>query len=107
LDDVYACPHTNEDGCYCRKPLPGLVEMAAREHDIELAESWLVGDRWVDIGAAHAAGVRSILLEQERSWWASSAGEPPPMLRPDATVYDIEAAADLILDSLSSRGPDR
>ena len=107
LDDVYACPHTNEDGCYCRKPLPGLVEMAAREHDIELAESWLIGDRWVDIGAAHAAGVRSILLEQERSWWASSAGEPPPMLRPDATVYDIEAAADLILDSLSSRGPDR
>jgi D-glycero-D-manno-heptose 1,7-bisphosphate phosphatase len=107
LDDVYVCPHTNEDGCHCRKPLPGLIELAMREHSVDLAESWLVGDRWVDIAAARAAGVRSILLEQERSWWASSAGEPPPMLRPDATVYDIEAAADLILDSLSSHGPDR
>ena len=107
LDDVYACPHTNEDSCHCRKPLPGLIEMAAREHGIELAESWLIGDRWVDIAAAHAAGVRGVLLEQERSWWASSAGQPPPALRPDVTVESIEEATDLILGTLSARRLDR
>ena len=107
LDDVYACPHTNEDGCHCRKPLPGLIEMAAREHDIELAESWLIGDRWVDIAAAHAAGVRGVLIEQERSWWASSAGQPPPALRPDVTAESIEEATDLILGTLSVHGSDR
>jgi phosphoglycolate phosphatase-like HAD superfamily hydrolase len=66
-----------------------------------------IGDRWVDIAAAHAAGVRGVLLEQERSWWASSAGQPPPALRPDATVESIEEATDLILGTLFVNRLDR
>ena len=105
LDDVYACPHSNEDGCHCRKPLPGLIELAKQAHGIDLADSWLIGDRWVDIAAAHAAGVRGILLEQERSWWATSAGKPPPALRPDATATSLCGAVDLILQSMIDRRP--
>lgn len=62
-DDVKACFHVDADGCHCRKPKPGMLLDAARERNIDLANSFLVGDRWRDIEAAHAAGCRSFFID--------------------------------------------
>ena len=93
VDGVRTCPHDNESGCACRKPAPGLLLELAIEHGVTLEESWMVGDRWVDIAAGRAAGVRTILVERQGSWAATSTGLPPPGLHPDAVVTDVLAAA--------------
>ena len=62
LDAIYYCPHIPEDGCDCRKPRPGLLFMAAEEHKLDLARSWLVGDNISDVEAACAAGVQPVLV---------------------------------------------
>jgi D-glycero-D-manno-heptose 1,7-bisphosphate phosphatase len=57
IDGVYLCPHTDADGCDCRKPAPGLLLRAAAELDLDLERSLLIGDALSDIIAARAAGV--------------------------------------------------
>jgi D-glycero-D-manno-heptose 1,7-bisphosphate phosphatase len=57
IDAFYVCPHRDEDGCACRKPQPGLILRAAREWDVDLAGSFLIGDDDRDIEAARRAGV--------------------------------------------------
>jgi D-glycero-D-manno-heptose 1,7-bisphosphate phosphatase len=62
IDAIYFCPHKSEDACECRKPNPGLLERAAREHSLDLAASWVVGDRYADLEMGRAAGARGILV---------------------------------------------
>jgi D-glycero-D-manno-heptose 1,7-bisphosphate phosphatase len=69
LDGIYYCPHHPEIGrtpyrmlCDCRKPRPGLLQTAAREHNIDLKRSYVVGDKWSDLELAHNAGARSALV---------------------------------------------
>jgi D-glycero-D-manno-heptose 1,7-bisphosphate phosphatase len=62
LDGIYFCPHRPETQCDCRKPKPGMILRASREMNIELSESYMIGDRYVDVEAAHGAGVKSVLL---------------------------------------------
>jgi D-glycero-D-manno-heptose 1,7-bisphosphate phosphatase len=97
LDDGYVCPHDGPDRCPCRKPAPGLLLRAASDWGLDLTRSWLIGDRWVDIGAADAAGVRSILLERPYSWDPSGGGVAPPGLAPGAAVGDLDAAVETVL----------
>jgi D-glycero-D-manno-heptose 1,7-bisphosphate phosphatase len=94
LDDLLMCLHSDEDGCDCRKPLPGLLLQGAREHDVELRDSFMVGDRWRDIGAGHAAGCRTVLIQTEYENRA-------PVVPPDATVKTIGEAAKWILNEPS------
>ncbi len=53
---AYYCPHGPDEGCRCRKPAPGLLEDAAREHGIDLATSIMIGDKPSDVAAGRAAG---------------------------------------------------
>lgn len=64
VDAVKVCYHIEADGCDCRKPLPGMLLSAAKELDISLGESFMVGDRWRDIDAGHAAGCRTYFIDQ-------------------------------------------
>ena len=98
IDGIYFCPHKTEDACECRKPNPGLLERAAREHALDLAASWVVGDRYADLEMAHAAGGRGILVmtgygrgeyELHRARW--------PM-QPDALAEDLTEAVRRILN---------
>ncbi|MEG3089342.1 D-glycero-beta-D-manno-heptose 1,7-bisphosphate 7-phosphatase [Sphingomonas sp. PB4P5] len=74
FDGIYHCPHHPAGSvaqfaiaCSCRKPQPGMILQAAREHDLDLAGSVMVGDKDSDIAAARAAGVgRSYLLDPPR-----------------------------------------
>jgi D-glycero-D-manno-heptose 1,7-bisphosphate phosphatase len=93
LDAVLVCPHDDADGCTCRKPKPGLVLDAAARHDLDTAESYLVGDRWRDIDAGAAAGCRTVFVDRGYR-------ERAPRVAPNARVTSIgEAAHWIITDS--------
>lgn len=62
-DDIRACPHADGGSCRCRKPRPGMIHDAAQEHDINIAQSYMVGDSWRDIRAGRDAGCFTILLD--------------------------------------------
>ncbi|MCK5850983.1 MAG: HAD family hydrolase [Kiritimatiellae bacterium] len=61
LLDIFCCPH-DKGVCECRKPLPGMLFDAAGKHNINLAESWMVGDRETDVEAGAGAGCRTIIV---------------------------------------------
>jgi len=63
LDDIRVCFETDLSGSRCYKPRPGMLEDAAAEHGIDLASSYVVGDRWRDVGAARNAGCYAILID--------------------------------------------
>jgi len=70
IDAFYFCPHHPTEGvppyrrvCDCRKPAPGLFYQAARDMAIDLAGSFMIGDRYRDMEAAHRAGVKGVLVK--------------------------------------------
>jgi D-glycero-D-manno-heptose 1,7-bisphosphate phosphatase len=74
FDDFRICPHHPEasdpllaGACDCRKPAPGMLLEAAREHDIDLTVSWMIGDSQSDVLAGSAAGTRTVLIEHPAS----------------------------------------
>lgn len=62
IDEFRTCYHDSGDGCDCRKPLPGALLAAARQHKIDLGKSYMVGDRWRDTEAGQRAGCRTIFI---------------------------------------------
>jgi D-glycero-D-manno-heptose 1,7-bisphosphate phosphatase len=72
-----------------RKPKPGMLLRAARELNIDLAQSWMLGDRWRDIDCGHAAGCRTILIDHH---YAEALKQPP-----DFRADNLAEAADIIL----------
>jgi D-glycero-D-manno-heptose 1,7-bisphosphate phosphatase len=68
VDRVMYCPHRPEEHCGCRKPQPGLLLMAAEELDLDLSQSYLIGDAETDMQAGRAAGCRRYLVLTGRGW---------------------------------------
>ncbi len=67
IDAVYICPHSPDDNCQCRKPQPGMLHQAAKDLNINLAESIMIGDALSDLEAGIRAGLKhTILLETGR-----------------------------------------
>lgn len=107
IDAVYCCPHyPPEDGataaglrveCECRKPRPGLIRQAGRDHALDLDSCWMIGDRYRDLAAGFAAGTRGLLVrtghgsteyERDRAGWAR---------QPDGVAANLYDAVGLIL----------
>jgi D-glycero-D-manno-heptose 1,7-bisphosphate phosphatase len=89
VDDIAVCYHTDRDGCACRKPKPGMILNAAQKHGIDLAGSYLVGDRWRDVEAGRAAGCCTIFVDY---------GYPQDQpATPDKVVSSLAEAAEFIL----------
>ena len=65
ISGIYYCPHGWDEACDCRKPKPGLLYQAAREHHIDLTKALLIGDSESDIEAGKAAGCRTILMQTD------------------------------------------
>lgn len=63
LQHFYVCPHDESDACDCRKPLPGLLLQAALKLQLDLTQSFMVGDRWRDVEAGKNAGVRTFFID--------------------------------------------
>jgi D-glycero-D-manno-heptose 1,7-bisphosphate phosphatase len=89
LDAVEVCVHDDADKCGCRKPEPGLLLNAAKRDGIDLAKSFMVGDRWRDIEAGRGAGCRTILIGE-------GYGEPLRS-QPDIKVGTLSEAVDWVL----------
>jgi D-glycero-D-manno-heptose 1,7-bisphosphate phosphatase len=102
IDGIRVCFHSDAERCDCRKPKPGMIFKASRDWGIDLARSFMVGDRWRDVIAGQAAGCRSILV-----------GESPEegvSISPDWRAVSLSEAADIILaerDACSAASQDR
>ena len=94
IDRVEVCFHPGKgvSECDCRKPKPGMLLRAARELDIDLARSWMVGDRWRDIDCGHAAGCKTIFIDRG---YAETLKQ-----KPDFSALNLSEAADIILAHL-------
>lgn len=100
LTGFYFCPHWPEgrvrqytQECFCRKPRPGMLFQAGRELDLNLAQSWLVGDILDDIEAGRRAGCGTVLIDNggETLWQLS------PLRQPNQRVKTLAEAAQAIL----------
>ena len=108
LAGAYWCPHHPRGhvapyalACACRKPAPGLLLRAAREHGLDLAASWFVGDILDDVEAGTRAGCRTVLIDNgyETQW------RDGPLRRPTLRVRDMLEAAHAIVDASARRRP--
>jgi histidinol-phosphate phosphatase family protein len=93
VDGIYYCPHRPDDNCGCRKPKPALLLQAARDFDIDLKHSFVVGDLQMDVDLGKAAGCRTILVGAPPS--TNSQGAAPDAVVPDlasvsATIFEWE-----------------
>ena len=89
LDEFRVCYHDDADGCACRKPEPGMLLDAAKGAGLDLASSFMVGDRWRDIEAGNRAGMKTVFIDYGYNEYLKS--------RPDMTVSSFPEAADWIL----------
>ena len=99
LDGHYACPHdpharvrAYRRECDCRKPRPGMIRQAARDLDLDVGRSVVVGDKWSDVALARAAGTRAVLVRT--GYGRSQELAPRGDLRADAV-------ADTLMDAVS------
>ncbi len=96
LLEIQVCYHDDPDGCNCRKPLPGMLVQAAKVHNIDLAKSYMIGDRWKDIEAGDKAGCTTIFIDY---------GYDEPMLAtPHYQVHSLWQAAQVILQQVNKQG---
>jgi len=103
VDAIRHCPHHPTEGvgalrieCACRKPAPGMIQDLAREHDVDLARSWLVGDAARDIDAARKLGVHTALVRTGKG-----AAELPRIVPAPEIVADrLDQAVLLVLERI-------
>lgn len=86
--EIRACIHKPRAGCSCRKPKPGMLLSLAEKYNVDLSQSFMIGDRDVDIEAGKAAGTKTILIESEEKIEQV----------PDYTCPHLLAASSLILE---------
>lgn len=110
VDGWYSCPHHPEalieelrTPCECRKPNPGMPRQAAAELGIDLARSWVIGDKWLDVQLAERIGGRGVLV---RTGW----GRIEEAVRPEGQAVDaicdtLAGAVAHVLDADARRGP--
>ena len=94
LDDYQVCPHDDGDECGCRKPRPGMLTTLARQWDVDLGRSFLIGDTVRDVDAGRSAGCTTILVRRPYNVETSA----------DIVVDTLAEAADVILERLAPNG---
>jgi D-glycero-D-manno-heptose 1,7-bisphosphate phosphatase len=80
IDAIYYCPHETEPACGCRKPAPGMLLAAAREHQLNLSEPWMIGDSDIDVAAGKNAGCKTARLMSTSETDCGSADVVAPSL---------------------------
>ena len=89
IENFYVCPHIDSDNCKCRKPKPGLLLKAAEDLNLDVKKSYMVGDRWRDVGAGQSAGCKNFFIDYDYS-------EKRPV-EPFVTVSSLLQATEIIL----------
>jgi len=88
LTDIYFCPHLESDNCICRKPNCGMINDAVNRYNIDLNESFVIGDRWRDVDCGIKSGCKTIFLDYDYDEKLKST--------PDAIVTNLSSAVNLI-----------
>lgn len=104
LDALYFCNHHPRGSiaelavdCRCRKPRPGMVDDAVRDLQIDTSQSWVIGDKWLDVNLGHAVGARSILVRT--GWGVEEERRRPDGQRVDAICDNLIHAVSVIIAS--------
>jgi len=109
IDAIYFCPHHPEIGverykkdCDCRKPKPGMLKSAAKDLDIDLKRSFMVGDKMDDVYAGHRAGCETILLltgqgQDEVEYFKTDNTDMEKSIKPNNIASDLFEAVSIIL----------
>ena len=102
VDGYYYCPHSPHAAveryrtdCECRKPKPGMILRAAREHEIDVSQSVVIGDRWRDIEMGLAAGTKAMLVET--GYGRTEAGRRPANIPPVPVAGTLIEAVSMVL----------
>ena len=95
--DIFYCPHTPEDGCDCRKPLPGLIHRACRRYAIDLASACMIGDSVRDIECGKAAGCGYCILVKTGNGIAAEKELLGKGLFPEYIASDLLDASDWLV----------
>ena len=90
IREIFVCYHDDSNGCACRKPKPGLIFQAAQKYGLDLSQSWMIGDRWKDIAAGKAAGLKTIFMDYQYDELFNCAPA-------DYTITDTSLLADIII----------
>ncbi len=94
FDGIYYCPHEKTEGCNCRKPKLGMLEMAVKELHIDLSKSYLIGDKTMDVKLGKDAGCHTILLKT-----GYSGSDKEYEVKPDIILNDLYDAVDYIFSN--------
>jgi D-glycero-D-manno-heptose 1,7-bisphosphate phosphatase len=97
ISDIFYCPHMPEDGCDCRKPLPGLIIQAQEKYQIELAASVMIGDSAKDIECARNAGCGHSILVKTGDYQEAASRLSAANLAADYLAADLYEAAEWIM----------
>ncbi|HEX3148723.1 MAG TPA: HAD family hydrolase [Gemmataceae bacterium] len=98
LAGIYVCPHRPDEGCGCRKPLPGMARQAAADFGANLAAAFVIGDKPCDIELGRSIGAATILVRTGYGGRADGL-----VAKPDFVADDLDAAAQLIEIALGAR----
>ena len=90
IEKIYICPHSQNEGCFCRKPKPGMLFQARDEFNIDLSRSYMVGDRQSDMQASKAAGCTSIFIDRNYA--------ETKLVIYDLICYDLVEFSELLVD---------
>lgn len=96
IDAIYYCPHRPDDGCACRKPLPGLLSRASAEMNLDPGRSFMIGDRYIDIRAGASMGTQTILVLTGNGTEEQAQHQDAP-LQPDYVARTLDEAVDVIV----------
>lgn len=102
IDALYLCPHTPQDQCDCRKPLPGMLLQAAEELRINLSQSFMIGDALSDLMAGKAANVRETILVKTGRGKSQIALSEAQQLQPFHVYDSLIEATDYILNNIAA-----
>lgn len=94
LDAVRHCPHAPDAGCDCRKPGTRLLVEAAADLQVSLLQSVMVGDKWIDVEAGHAAGAAGVLVRTGHGAVEAAMERPAEARAADRVCADVVAAAE-------------
>ncbi len=104
IDAFFYCPHVEEENCSCRKPKPGMIIAARDKFDIELGESYVVGDKISDLEAGRAAGCRTVLVLTGHGKGEQGEARAKRLNVADIVVKDMGRAAKAIVADARQRG---
>ena len=100
VDAIYYCPHHPDDQCNCRKPKTGLLEQAVKDLNIDIKESFIIGDRMLDMEAGDKIGCNTVLVPENKE--KVSLEMKKSLVKPDCICDDFLSGVQWILNHENS-----